>query len=229
MPYGCAALSGGILISLDKYWIARRFGMQSLRMRFGHPIGKRNYGLSGIHPADLSALTLEALVQRTGIDPALVDNVIPGAARPGRRADIRHWPQRRALGRLAGAHPRCHFRPAMRLIPAGREFAAASVIAGHYDLVVAGGVESMSRVPMGSNPHERLAFRRGLPQPLRRRGARSGRGRRDGRRALRLLARSAGRVQPAVARLGGRRTGRGALRGGDRANNQSGRREGRMG
>jgi acetyl-CoA acyltransferase len=48
-------------------------------MRFGHPIGKRNDGLSGIHPADLSALTLEALVQRTRIDPALVDDVIPGA------------------------------------------------------------------------------------------------------------------------------------------------------
>jgi hypothetical protein len=59
--------------------IARRFGMQSLWMRFGHPIGKRNDGLSGIHPADRSALTLEALVQRTRIDPALVDDVIPGA------------------------------------------------------------------------------------------------------------------------------------------------------
>jgi acetyl-CoA acyltransferase len=136
--------------------------MQSLWMRFGHPIGKRNYGLSGIHPADLSALTLEALVQRTGIDPALVDDVIPGAARPGRRADIRHWPRRRALGRLAGAHPRCHFRPAVRLVPAGREFAAASVIAGHYDLVVAGCVEPMSRVPMGSNRMNAWLFAEGF-------------------------------------------------------------------
>jgi acetyl-CoA acyltransferase len=44
------------------------------------PIGTTTIVALGIHPADLSALTLEALVQRAGIDPALVDDVIPRAA-----------------------------------------------------------------------------------------------------------------------------------------------------
>src|SRR3982074_1177602 len=42
------------------------------------PVGKRNGGLSGVHPADLSAHVLNSLVQRAGIDPALVDDVIWG-------------------------------------------------------------------------------------------------------------------------------------------------------
>ena len=42
------------------------------------PVGKRNGGLAGIHSADLSALVLQAIVERTGIDPALVDDVIWG-------------------------------------------------------------------------------------------------------------------------------------------------------
>ncbi len=42
------------------------------------PVGKRNGGLSGVHPVDLSALVLKALAERTGIDPAVVDDVVWG-------------------------------------------------------------------------------------------------------------------------------------------------------
>ena len=70
------------------------------------PVGKRNGGLSGVHPVDLSAHVLEALVERTGIDPALVDDVIWGCVEPGRRAGLQHRPQRRAGRRLAGDGPR---------------------------------------------------------------------------------------------------------------------------
>ena len=56
------------------------------------PLGKRNGGLSGVHPADLSAHVLEALAERTGIDPAQVDDVIWGCVTPGRRAGLRTSP-----------------------------------------------------------------------------------------------------------------------------------------
>ena len=115
------------------------------------PVGKRNGSLAGIHPADLSAHVLTALAARTGIDPAVVDDVVWGCV--GQIGD-----QANNIGRsgvLAAGWPES--------VPAttvdrqcgssqqALHFAAAGVIAGHYDVAVAGGVESMSRVPMGSS------------------------------------------------------------------------------
>jgi acetyl-CoA acyltransferase len=114
------------------------------------PTGKRNGGLSAVQPADLSAYVLKALVERTGIDPALVDDVIWGCvAQVGEQSsDIARsavlgagWPESvpgTTVDRQCGSSQQAV------------SFAAAGVIAGHYDLAVAGGVESMSRVPMGS-------------------------------------------------------------------------------
>ena len=115
------------------------------------PVGKRNGGLSGIHPADLSAHVLTAIAERTGIDPALVDDVIWGCVMQvgEQAADIARnavlgagWPESvpgTTVDRQCGSSQQA------------AHFAAAGVIAGQYDLVVAGGVESMSRVPMGSS------------------------------------------------------------------------------
>ena len=114
------------------------------------PIGKRNGGLSGVHAADLSAQVLNALVQKAGIDPALVDDVIWGCvSQAGEQAlDIARtaaltagWPETVpgvTVDRQCGSSQQ------------SIHFAAAGVVAGHYDVVVAGGVESMSRTPMGS-------------------------------------------------------------------------------
>jgi acetyl-CoA acyltransferase len=114
------------------------------------PVGKRNGGLSGIHSADLSAHVLEALVARTGIDPVLVDDVIWGCVmQTGEQTfDIARtavlsagWPESvpgTTVDRQCGSSQQTV------------SFAAASVIAGHYDLAVAGGVEVMSRTPMGA-------------------------------------------------------------------------------
>ena len=66
------------------------------------PVGKRNGGLSGVHPVDLSALVLQALAERSGIDPAVVDDVIWGCVEPGRGADLRHRAQRGPRRGLAG-------------------------------------------------------------------------------------------------------------------------------
>ncbi|AFM18724.1 acetyl-CoA acetyltransferase [Mycolicibacterium chubuense NBB4] len=115
------------------------------------PVGKRNGGLSGVHPADLSAQVLNGLVERAGVDPALVDDVIWGCVmQAGEQAlDIARtalltagWPESVpgvTVDRQCGSSQQ------------SVHFAAAGVVAGHYDVVVAGGVESMSRTPMGSS------------------------------------------------------------------------------
>jgi acetyl-CoA acyltransferase len=115
------------------------------------PVGKRNGGLSGVHPADLSALVLTALAERTGLDPAVVDDVIWGCvSQVGEQTfDIARsailgagWPESVpgvTVDRQCGSSQQAV------------HFAAAGVISGQYDVAVAGGVESMSRVPMGSS------------------------------------------------------------------------------
>jgi acetyl-CoA acyltransferase len=112
------------------------------------PVGKRGGGLSGVHPVDLSARVLEALAERSGIDPAVVDDVIWGCvAQAGEQTmDIARnavlsagWPLSvpgTTVDRQCGSSQQ------------SVHFAAAGLISGQYDVVVAGGAESMSRVPM---------------------------------------------------------------------------------
>jgi acetyl-CoA acyltransferase len=114
------------------------------------PTGKRNGGLSGVHSADLSAHVLRALVDRTGIDPALVDDVIWGCvSQVGEQTfDLARtavlsagWPESvpgTTVDRQCGSSQQ------------SVHFAAAGVVSGQYDIAVAGGVEVMSRTPMGS-------------------------------------------------------------------------------
>ena len=113
------------------------------------PVGKRSGGLSGVHPADLSAHVLDSLVRRAGLDPEHVDDVIWGCvSQVGEQTfDIARtavlaagWPDSVpgvTVDRQCGSSQQ------------SVHFAAADLIAGQYDVVVAGGVESMSRVPMG--------------------------------------------------------------------------------
>ena len=115
------------------------------------PTGKRNGGLSGIHSADLSAHVLRSLAERTGIDPAVVDDVIWGCVMQiGEQTfDIARtavlsagWPESvpgTTVDRQCGSSQQAV------------HFAAAGVISGQYDVAVAGGVEVMSRTPMGSS------------------------------------------------------------------------------
>jgi acetyl-CoA acyltransferase len=115
------------------------------------PVGKRNGGLSGVHPGELSAQVLNGLAQRAGIDPEIVDDVIWGCVmQAGEQAlDIARtavlaagWPESVpgvTVDRQCGSSQQ------------SVHFAAAGVVAGHYDAVVAGGVEVMSRTPMGAS------------------------------------------------------------------------------
>jgi acetyl-CoA acyltransferase len=114
------------------------------------PIGKRNGSLAGIHPVDLSAHVLQALVARTGVDPETIDDVVWGcvsqvgdqSSNIGRYAVLAAgWPE---------TVPGVTVNRACGSSQSAIEQAAHGVMAGQYDIVVAGGVESMSRVPLGA-------------------------------------------------------------------------------
>ncbi|MFI5720408.1 thiolase family protein [Nocardia sp. NPDC051750] len=114
------------------------------------PVGKRKGGLSAIHAADLSAVVLRALVERTGVNPALIDDVVWGcvsqvgdqSSNIGRYAVLAAgWPESipgTTVNRACGSSQQA------------LDFAAQAVMSGQQDVVVAGGVEVMSRVPLGS-------------------------------------------------------------------------------
>jgi acetyl-CoA acyltransferase len=114
------------------------------------PVGKRNGGLSGFHAADLSALVLDALVERAGISPDIVDDVVWGcvsqvgdqSSNIGRYAVLAAgWPEHipgTTVNRACGSSQQA------------LDFAVQAVMSGQQDVVVAGGVEVMSRVPLGA-------------------------------------------------------------------------------
>ncbi len=114
------------------------------------PVGKRNGALAATHPVDLSAHVLNALVARAGIDPADVDDVIWGVVQQvgaqsfnvGRNAVLAAgWPESvpgTTIDRQCGSSQQAV------------HFAAAGLISGAYDVVVAGGVEVMSMIPFGA-------------------------------------------------------------------------------
>ena len=122
------------------------------------PVGRRKGGLAHIHPVDLSAHVLRALADRCGFDPADVDDVVWGcvsqtgeqSGNVARNAVLAAgWPESvpgTTLDRQCGSSQQAV------------HFAAAAVVSGQADLVVAGGVESMTRVPMGSSAGEGLPF-----------------------------------------------------------------------
>ena len=114
------------------------------------PVGKRGGSLSGIHPADLGAHSLKALVERTGIDPGALDDVIIGATdtiggqsgNVGRSAVLvagfpEHVPGVTIDRQCGSSQQAVHF-------------AAQAVMSGTNDLVIAGGLQNMSRLPISS-------------------------------------------------------------------------------
>jgi acetyl-CoA acyltransferase len=114
------------------------------------PIGKRNGALKDWHPVDLSGHVLAALAERSGVDPAVVDDVIWGCVTQtgeqgfniARNAVLAAgWPESvpgTSVDRQCGSSQQA------------LHFAVAGVISGQYDVAVAGGVECMTRVPMGA-------------------------------------------------------------------------------
>jgi acetyl-CoA acyltransferase len=114
------------------------------------PVGKRNGALSSMHAADLSAVVLKELVDRAAIDPKIVDDVVWGcvsqvgdqSSNIGRYAVLAAgWPETipgTTVNRACGSSQQA------------LDFAVQAVMSGQQDVVVAGGVEVMSRVPLGA-------------------------------------------------------------------------------
>ncbi|MFI8684524.1 thiolase family protein [Rossellomorea sp. NPDC077527] len=122
------------------------------------PVGRRKGLLKDIRPDDLAALVLEEVVKRAGIDPGLVEDVILGCvSQSGEQAgDIA-----RVAALIAGFPIEVPGTTIDRQCGSSQQavhFAAQAILAGDMDVVIAGGVENMSRVPMGSNYGDAVPF-----------------------------------------------------------------------
>jgi len=128
--------------------MARAVIVDAIRSPMGR--GKSTGALAGVHPVELLAQVLEALVRRTRLDPALVDDVLVGCV--SQAGEQSATPGRQAL--LAAGFPvQVPSTTIERKCGSSQQaitFAAAGIVAGDYDIAIAAGVESMSRVPMGS-------------------------------------------------------------------------------
>ncbi len=122
--------------------------------------GRRNGKLAGWHPADLAASVLDALVSRTGCDPALVEDVILGCV--GQVGEQASNIARNAVlaSKLPESVPATSVDRQCGSSQQALHFAAQAVLSGAMDMVIAAGVESMSRVPMGTPSS--LALKAGL-------------------------------------------------------------------
>jgi len=114
------------------------------------PVGRRGGGLSQVHPADLGAHALRALVERTGVDPAAVEDVVFGNVDSigGQAGDIARtcWLAAGLPEHVPGTTVDRQCGSAQQAI----HFAAQAVLSGTMDVVVAGGVQQMSQIPISA-------------------------------------------------------------------------------
>jgi acetyl-CoA acetyltransferase family protein len=114
-------------------------------------VGRKGGRLSGIRPDDLAALVLKELIDRTGVDPVEVEDVILGCVD---QLGEQGFNIARNAALIAGLPVEVCGTTLDRMCGSGQQaanFAAMGVMAGQYDVVIGGGVEHMTRVPMGSN------------------------------------------------------------------------------
>jgi acetyl-CoA acetyltransferase family protein len=114
------------------------------------PLGKRNGRLKDWHPVDLAGTALKALVERTGIDPALIDDVIMGCVMQVGEQSLNVARNAVLAAGLPETIPGTTVDRQCGSSQQAAHFAAQGVMAGAYDIVIAAGVEVMTRVPMGS-------------------------------------------------------------------------------
>jgi acetyl-CoA C-acetyltransferase len=128
------------------------------------PVGRRNGGLAGVHPVELAAHVLTELMDRTGADPAAVEDVVMGCVSQigPQSLDIARnaWLSAGLPENVPGVTIDRQCGSSQQAV----HFAAQGVLSGTQDLVVAAGVESMSMVPMGSTVS--LAMEKGMPLPF---------------------------------------------------------------
>ncbi len=128
------------------------------------PVGRRGGGLSQMHPADLGAASIKALIDRTGVDPGAVEDVVYGCVDTigGQSGDIA-----RTAWLVAGLPQHVPGTTIDRQCGSSQQavhFAAQGVMSGTQDLVVAGGVQNMSQIPISSAMVVGQEF--GFPDPF---------------------------------------------------------------
>lgn len=114
------------------------------------PLGKRNGKLKDWHPVDLAAHTLKALMDRNNFDPALIEDVIMGCVMQVGEQSLNIARNAVLAAGLPDTVPGTTVDRQCGSSQQAAHFAAQGVMAGAYDIVIAGGVEIMTRVPMGS-------------------------------------------------------------------------------
>ncbi|HZA78911.1 MAG TPA: acetyl-CoA C-acetyltransferase [Acidimicrobiales bacterium] len=130
------------------------------------PVGKRGGGLAHVHPADLGAHSLTALIDRAGIDPAAVEDVVFGCVDTigGQAGDIA-----RTCWLAAGLPEHVPGTTIDRQCGSSQQaihFAAQAVLSGTMDVVVAGGVQQMSQIPISSAMNAAKALTLGFDDPF---------------------------------------------------------------
>src|SRR5580658_9192380 len=127
------------------------------------PVGRRNGGLAGVHPADLLGTALTALVERTGVDPGQVQQLVAGCVSQVGEQSFN-------VARTAWLAAGLPLTTAATTVDTqcgssqqAANLAASLVASGTVDMAIAAGVESMSRIPIGSNSSKKLGL--GVPIP----------------------------------------------------------------
>ena len=115
------------------------------------PVGRRNGALAGVRADELAAKTLSEIVERTGVDPNTIDDVVMGCVTQLHEQGVN---VARNAALIAGFPVDVTGTTVNRLCGSSQQalnFAAMGVASGHQDIVIAAGVESMSRIAMGSD------------------------------------------------------------------------------
>ena len=128
--------------------MAEAYIVEALRTAGGRA---RKGGLVGVHPADLGATVLNALIERSGVDPAAVEDVIVGCVSQAGEQAFALGRNLVLASRLPDSVPAVTIDRQCGSSQQALHFAAQAVMSGTQDIVIAAGVESMTRVPMGSN------------------------------------------------------------------------------
>ncbi|MBB5686788.1 acetyl-CoA C-acetyltransferase [Sphingobium boeckii] len=128
--------------------MAEAYIVESLRTAGGRA---RKGGLIGVHPADLGANILNALVERSGIDPAAIEDVIVGCVSQAGEQGFAFGRNLVLASKLPESVPAVTIDRQCGSSQQAIQFAAQAVMSGTQDIVIAAGAESMTRVPMGSN------------------------------------------------------------------------------
>ena len=125
--------------------------------------GRRNGALAGIHAADLGAVVLNALLDRSGVDPAAIDDVIMGCVTQAGEQSFAFGRNCVLASRLPDSVPAVTIDRQCGSSQQSVQFAAQAVMSGTQNLVIAAGTESMTRVPMFSNKalHEQAGIGEG--------------------------------------------------------------------